>query len=181
MHATGLVSAMDEQKVRLHHRYAHMSLNELEVVNYWCSNDWSRNEVIIDVRMIDLTFSSSYIRCPNNTLIMVLHWLMCVGWMYGPTRLFPHVMSKHTLQWQLIATLRALIFVRSCVARLERFVVDVWMIEVAMSPSSSHMCCPNNALQWRCHSFNVWNGCHVGRGRTARTFVVIAACAIDLT
>ena len=32
--------------------------------------------------------------------------------MYGPTRLFPHVMSKHTLQWQLIATLRALIFVR---------------------------------------------------------------------
>ena len=30
-------------------------------------------------------------------------------------------------------------------------------------------------------SLNVLNGCHIGRARTGRTFVVIAACAIDLT
>ena len=45
-----------------------------------------------------------------------------------------------------------------------------------------HRKCNNNV--WPCidvRLLNVWNGCRVGPERTARTFVAIAACAIDLT
>ena len=62
----------------------------------------------------------------------------------------------------------------------------VCMIKVVISPSS-YMWCQKNTLQWQCRlcidlrALNVWNGCHVGRGRTGRTFVAIAACAIVLT
>ena len=67
--------------------------------------------------------------------------------------------------------------------------LDVWvMFDAVWGRNISHphalFCCPNT-LQWRwlfccvdLRLLNVWNGCCVGAGRTARTYVLLRVCVI---